>query len=137
MHDCRPRVFVGRDPAPGAEVVFDGFSPGRWLVLAARWSLATDATAATRLPHLQVVHEGVVVYEVTPDAGQGASITRVYSAAATPLRAVDTTGQVAHLPLPAGLVATDKTVIRTVTGNLQAGDNYSAMAVLVVPVEGV
>jgi len=131
-----PRAFVGRDPAAGTEAVFDGFSPGRWAVLAVRFSLATDATITTRLPHLQVLHEGVVVYEATPDAGQAQNITRVYSAAQTPLRAVDTTGNVAHLPLPLGLVATELTVLRTVTDNLQAGDNYSAMTVLVIPLEG-
>lgn len=123
------RSVTGTDPAAGAEISETVPTSTRWRVRALSCQLVTDATAANREVSL-VIDDGATTIFTSP-AGftHTASLTRRYSAApigaqTAPTQGTDRQIVIPDLELPAGAR------IRTVTTNLQAGDNYGAPQLL-------
>lgn len=125
------RFIAGTDPAAGAEVSETVPTGARWKVKGVAVSLATDATATNRVPSL-VFDNGTAVVAVSPiPAAITASLTvRCHwnhnsQLVGGIINSLYFQGMPMHIQLPAG------SRIRTVTTNLQPGDNYAAPLLLV------
>lgn len=125
------RSITGTDPGAAAEFSETVPTGARWRPHALSFTLLTDATVANREVAL-TFDDGTNIYCVQlPGAVQAAGGVRRYSygldtaVVASGLGAVDRT-----IPLPRLLMLAGHR-IRSVTGNLQAGDNYSAPQLLV------
>ena len=114
------------DPAAGAEITQTVPAGYLWIVESCAFTLITDATVATRQVHL-IIDDGSstpVMVEALAGATQAANLTRTYrfgKYGSLPVASANLTilGLLPNtLILPAGYR------IRTVTDNLQAGDNY-------------
>jgi hypothetical protein len=117
------RVFAGTDPAAGVEVIETVPTDARWRIHGFRGRLVTDATAATRQVFLQYIEGGASLLMNPAGAGQTASLTRDYNGAAygvVPALADDEL----YIPIPGGLWLNGGATVRTLTVNLQAGDNW-------------
>lgn len=121
----RIRSITGTDPAAGVEVSETVPAGVRWRLLTFRGSLVTDGTVATRDVRLTIDDGALVVAQLPADQTQAASLTVSYSAlAGGPLATPRNTGAV--IPFPVGITLAAASRIRTVTANLQAGDNWGA-----------
>jgi len=111
------------DPAAGVEISVTVPPNARWRPLALFYALVTDGTAANRESAL-VIDDGATVYARVPSGfTQTATLTVSYSAFHHAPRftlAQDTTK---NFPLPRIDMPTGHR-LRTITTNLQAGDNY-------------
>lgn len=126
-----PRSITGTDPGAAAEISETVPTGARWQPLALSFTLLTDATVANREVAI-TFDDGAAIYFVQlPGAVQSAGGTRRYSYG------------IGTAVVQGGLGAADRTIpmprlvmlaghrIRSVTGNIQAGDNYSAPQLLV------
>jgi hypothetical protein len=117
-------VVTGSNPAAGAECS-DTVPAGEfWVIKSILLQLVTDATVITRRVHV-TLDDGTTAFTRKPsNASQAASLTQNYAIGGNnPASAVIATYCSDPLPefgLPAG------SRIKTVTDNLQAGDNYAA-----------
>lgn len=121
----RPRTIVGSDPAAGAEVSETVPTNAMWRLLSMAVTIVCDATVATRTPGL-ALDDGTNLYYRGP-VGQAstASQTTVYTFAN--VGASQGAGGVAAVQVaPYELYLPPASRIRTITNNLQAGDDYSA-----------
>lgn len=123
------RVVTGTDPAAGAEWTETVPAGVVWDLISVLATLVTDATVADRSPRLRIGDGASVFLDVPPVAVQAASITGRYlwgrGLTGTNIGA----GQAAGIPdlrLPAG------STIASLTGNLQAADNWGAPVLYVV-----
>lgn len=124
------RSITGTDPGAGAEISETVPTGARWRLLALRAALVTDATVTNREVAI-TFDDGATVYaEFASGANQTATLTRQYTASRQGPRGAAATGTsiliaTSDLWLPAGHR------IRTLTTNLQAGDNWGAPQLLV------
>ncbi len=117
--------LAGADPAAGAEISQTVVPGARWRLGSVAATLVTDATVAAREPHLVIDDGANVLFRVPPPTTLAASSTGLfvwargqgYEKAAT---GVFTHGLGVLPPLLQGWR------IRTITANLQAGDNWGA-----------
>lgn len=124
------RSVTGTDPAAGVEISETVPTGARWRLLSVSFALVTDATVATRIPAV-VVDDGTNTYSRTDGGvGQTASLTRIFTAAGGGMFATNVGGQ-HHIPFSNRLLLLAGHRVRTVTSNLQAGDNYGAPQLLV------
>lgn len=124
------RVITGTDPAAGAEVSETVPTAALWRLHALRVSLVTDATVASRYPFL-VYDDGTTEFHRSgAGALQAASLTTIQNWAIGEARALLST-QAGNAPIPSGVWLAGGSRIRTVTANLQAGDNYGAPVYIV------
>lgn len=113
------------DPAAGAELVAFTVPAGQvWELQSLRFSLVADATVANRRVHL-VFDDGTNILAKVPVlSAQAASLTWAYSfvreADNAAVQSLEVVTRLPRLVLPSGFR------VRTVTENLQAGDNFSA-----------
>lgn len=129
------RTVVGANPAAGQE--HDIVVPGGklWFLLSALTTLVADATVANRVVRLTYDDGNTEYARVHPPSQQTASLTYVYSWAA----GLDRVAAVAaSLGVQAGLPAIPLFPghhIRTVTRDLQAGDDFGPLTLYVCEVE--
>lgn len=125
------RTFLqpSADPAAGAEVSLATPLDVRRRPLTARVTLVTDATAANRLPRLELAEGATVIWRSHPHDAQIASETRTYNWALGGVFAAAVAAGEHQNVLPEVMLS--GMAIRTSTDALQAGDNYGIMQVLV------
>lgn len=124
------RSIAGTNPAANTEISETVPTAARWRPLALSFELVTDATAANREVAI-VIDDGTTTLFTSPSGfTQTASFTRRYSAAAAGAQTAPAQGTDRQILLPA-LVLPAGSRIRTVTTNLQAGDDYSAPQLLI------
>jgi hypothetical protein len=124
---ARLETITGSDPAAGAEVAYTVPAAVTLKLIAVRFSLVTSATAATRTVQL-IIDDGTdVLWRRISPATQTASLTRQYLFLADLTvedSAFDANGDVKlflpSLPIDSGWR------IRTLTSNIQSGDNFGA-----------
>ena len=126
-------TVVGSDPAAGQEASVTVPAGDVWVPIILLFELITDATTATRLMTTMISDaQGRVITRIAyPGGGRPANqINRLslYGAAIN----IDTGAYGMSMPLPLGLVLLPGYSVKTVTPNLQAGDNYSAPVFTVV-----
>jgi hypothetical protein len=119
----RLRVIVGTDPAAGVEISETVPTGARWKLRSIAFTLVASAVVANRTPVLTIDDGANVLWEVSNNVAQTASQTVKYRAGVgVPLT---TFGALAYLlPLPSELPLGAGSRIRTVTGAIDAGDNY-------------
>lgn len=124
------RSIAGTNPAAAAEITETVPTGARWRVRSASFTLVTDANVANREVTI-VLDDGTTILFTSPSGfTHAASLTRRYSAAmigaqTAPAQATDRQIVLPDLWLPGG------SRLRTVTTNIQAGDDYSAPQLLV------
>lgn len=119
------RIISGTDPGAGVEISETVPTGARWRLRAFSFALVTSATVANRTPVLTIDDGANVFFETGSNVAQTATLTAKYRAAiGVPLTTFGTTSY--NLPLPSDLVLPAGARIRTVTGLLQAGDDYGA-----------
>jgi hypothetical protein len=124
------RSITGTNPAAGVEISETVPTNARWRVYAVRFALVTDATVASR-ESLLTFDDGATVFAVSMPAGaQAASSTFTHDWFHHTFPRVAAASAELNQPLPRiDLLAAAR--VRTVTTNLQAGDNYGAPQLLV------
>lgn len=121
----RLRVILGTNPAAGSEISETVPTGARWRLISFRYTITTSGTVANRSPVLTIDDGTNVLWETWSNVAVTASSTVAYNAGAgAPFLAYNTAGNL--LPLPTTLELPGGSRIRTVTGNLQAGDDFAA-----------
>ncbi len=124
------RSITGTDPAAGAEISETVPSDARWKLLAIRFAFVTDANAANRGVLVELT-DGTNTYHHTRQHDvQTASLTTTYNYAVGTFFEATALFLEHHNVLPELLMAAGH-VWTTVTGSIQAGDNYGAPQYLV------
>lgn len=121
------RYITGTDPAAGAEISEEVPTFALWRVMGVSAQLVTDATVANRRPRLVLDDAGTRLLTESPaTAAQAASLTRDYFWQQNMPHETNltTTAIIAGVPTFAFLRPGDR--IRTITENLQTGDNWGA-----------
>lgn len=102
----------------------------RWRLQSGLVTLTTDGTAAMRIPRIQIEVGGNRVFRALAENTVTASLTRILTfssgASLSPATVADDI-----IPLPVNLYLPGGAIIKTVTSNLQTGDQYSAANLLV------
>jgi len=124
------RSITGTDPAAGVEIAETVPTNARWRPLAIQFAFVTDATVANREVSL-VVDDGATGFARVPSGtAQTATLTRTYSAFHHAPRNTIAQDGTLNLPLPR-IDLQGGHSLRTVTTNLQAGDNFGPPQLLV------
>lgn len=121
----RPRTISGTDPAAGVELSETVPAGARWLLKTFNLALLADATVANRAVIITIDDGTNIVWQVGTNINVTASQLAIYRlGVGLPFLTIGTTHY--NLPIPAGLILGPGYRIRTITTNLQAGDNYTA-----------
>ena len=125
------RSITGAVPAAGAEVSETVPAGARWELLALNMTFVTSVAAANRITALAFDDGANVYWRTESGTAQAASLTlfRSYSQGLVAHFVGGASNQ--HGPLPAGNRLGAGHRIRTVTGNFQAADQYSAIQYVV------
>jgi len=124
------RAITGTDPAAGNEFSETVPTNACWRLIGLTATLVNDATVINRFLSLAVEVGGIIHCRASFDSATTAGQTTVCSWGAGGDPAGGVVG-VRSMPLQQPLVLTAGQVIRSVTGILQAGDNWSAPQFLV------
>lgn len=118
------RSIQATNPGAGADFTVTVPAGARWQLLGLNYQLVTSAAVATRTSQLVIDDGANVVFQNTQAAGQAASLTEQYCY--TPLGGNSPVAQGASLLslAPSAFLAAGYR-IRSVTANIQAGDQYS------------
>lgn len=116
-------------PAAGAEISHTVPAGKIWRLLSARYELVTDATVSNRRTSLVIDDGATVIHRHVSNQVQAASLTYEYDWGVGRIEAAVRSGHVGDPLVPLNLPAGYR--IRTITENLQAGDDYSAAFLLV------
>lgn len=121
----RLRSVVGTDPAAGVEISETIATGTRARLRSFAYTLVASAVVANRTPVLTIDDGANILFEAGNNVAQTATQTVKYRAAVgVPLT---TFGALSYLlPLPSDLELPAGSRIRTVTGAIDVGDNYSA-----------
>lgn len=119
------RSIAVADPAAGAEWSQTVPTNARWRVLGVDAALVTDATVANREAVLTIDDGASIVAEIAAGTAQAASLTRRYSFARGVQRGGPAASTIINAPIPDAILMGGYR-IRSVTTNLQAGDNWGA-----------
>lgn len=122
---------TGADPAAGVEISETIPANARRELLAVRFVLVADATAISRSVTLAIDDGANIFYSGASHDAQTASQTLTYSAGAGITAARVPAALHVEIPLPNRVRLSAGFRFRTVTGNLQAGDNFGAPQYLV------
>lgn len=124
------RSVLGTDPAAGVEISEAVPANARWRLIGVAYTLVASAAVANRTPILTIDDGATILWTSSSAVAVTASQTAKYRAAAgVPFFTVDTREY--QLPLPSDLILMGGFRIRTVTGAIDAGDNYGAPQLLV------
>lgn len=119
------RTIVGTDPAAGAEISETVPAGARWLFRALRAAFVADATVANRTPVL-VFDDGTNIYaSAGPNFNTPASSNFLFQYADVGQGFVQSSQDI-MVPAPANILLAGGHRIRTITGSIQAGDNWAA-----------
>lgn len=125
-----PRAAAVPNPAAGSEVSVMLNADAYTRLEALRLELVTDGTAANRQVQLELVAAGGVIWRSPAFDAQTASLTRSYFwAIGGEFQAAPALGD--HNGYLPDLILPPASIFRTVTENLQAGDDYGAGSRLV------
>jgi hypothetical protein len=124
------RNLTGTDPAAGAEWSETVPTNARWRLISARASLVTDATVPVRTATVIIDDGTTTVFSMPATATQAASLTFTYEYFGAG-SAGYASGSLIVLPLPPDIVLAPGWRIRSSTGAIVAGDNWSAPQILV------
>lgn len=121
-------TYLGTDPAANTEISETVPAGKMWRLTAFTVAFVTDANVANRFPKLilddganEIVREGIT----TAITASLSMVLSFYLGRATQSVNVTAGGVSAASPLP-DIVLPPGSRVRTVTGNLQVGDNYGA-----------
>lgn len=129
LYAARITTIASSDPAANTEHSVTVTTGQIWEVTSLQFSLVTDANAANRRVVVTFDDGTTVFAKASAGAAQVASTTIAYTFATgsqSQAALVNTDLQVA---LPSGLFLPGGYRIKTVTANLQAGDNYGVMTI--------
>ena len=119
------RTIAGTDPAAGAEISETVPAGARWLFRALRAVFVSDATVANRTPVL-VFDDGANIYaSAGPNFNTPASSNFTFQFADVGQGFVQASSDI-MVPAPANILLAGAHRIRTITGSIQAGDNWGA-----------
>jgi len=122
---------TGSSPSAGDDLTIPVPTGKVWRLLSLRFALTTSATAANRRVKLRLSDASDnIVYEVPAASTQAASLTKAYTAAAGAQNVADSDGSLV-LALPTEIVLGPGYKILTACVNLQAGDSFDQLALLV------
>lgn len=119
------RTIAGTDPAAGAEISETVPAGARWLFRALRATLVTDATVANRTPVLNFDDGANIYASAGPNFNIAASQNAILQYADIGQGFVQASTDI-MIPAPANILLAGGHRIRTITGSIQAGDNWSA-----------
>ncbi len=119
------RTITGTTPGLGAEITETVPTGARWRLQVLSATLVTSAAVATRAPHLIIDDGANILFEITANGTQAASLTQRYSAGNT-MFSIISDAAVVQIPLSEAIILQPGWRIRTLTGAIQAGDQYSA-----------
>lgn len=122
-----PKRIVVPQPAAGAEWLYKHSGPSWILLRSIVWQLATAVAVATRVSRLQYKFGTDLIGQFPPTATQAASLTVVYQSTTTMGSSADTATVL--VGLPGELILGDNMSLRTSTTAMDAGDQYSAIAI--------
>lgn len=125
------RLVTIAAPAAGVDLVATIPDTRKWKVWSLSAQFTTSAAVANRVPHIVITAQpdAKVVFNVPPNQNQPASGTATYSAGAGVFAVTFDNANVMVLPVELELL--QKWTIGFSTTNLQAGDQWSAMSLLV------
>jgi hypothetical protein len=128
--DGRGRVggVAVADPAAGSDWSYTLAAGQYWRLEGLRARLVTDATVATRLPQLEILPGGFLCILTRGTNAHTASLTVDYTAGDWGIRSAATEA-LQYWPVPSDIRLREGNVIRVVTANLQAGDQWSLIAI--------
>ncbi|MCA1834341.1 MAG: hypothetical protein LC750_16725 [Actinobacteria bacterium] len=125
------RTISGSTPAAAAEVSETVPTGARWELIAFRATFVTSAVVANRLPRLQL-DDGLTTFWNSPvNINHAASITIGYQFAAGLGQSFSDSITNEFQALPANLRMLGTWRIRTLTGSISAGDQWSAIVYIV------
>lgn len=125
------KIITVASPAVATEISIPAPGQGLWRVISLAFRLVTDANVANRAVQL-FADDGTNVWWRASAAAVQAAGTTVDHGAFAGAATSTLTGTVATLALPSeGLWLEPGWRLRTITANIQAGDQYSAIAALV------
>lgn len=129
----RQRVFpLSPDPNAGAEISITPRNASGWLIRTLRFQLVTDANVATRGVTLSATDGSNEWFRSAAGISQAASLTRVYAALDGGVHTA-AVGSVIEIGLPVnGLWLPQGHTLRTITENIQATDQFSAVCMFVI-----
>lgn len=119
------RVITGTDPAAGAEISETVPAGARWLFRALRANFVTDATVANRTPVLCFDDGANIFASAGPNFNMAASSNFLFQYADVGMAFAQASNDV-MVPAPANVTLLGGHRIRTITGSIQAGDNWGA-----------
>lgn len=122
-----PRRILVVQPLAGAEWLYKHGGPSWLVVRTVTWQLVTAVAAATRASRLALKFGTDLVAQLPPGATQAASLTVVYTASDCGLTSGDPA--TASVALPNSVILADNMSIGSNTANIQAADQYSAIAI--------
>lgn len=124
----KPRVIVVNTPAAGADWHYVHSGPSWFIPVTILGQLTTSANPANRIIRLSLLFRSIICGVYPPEAVVAASTTVV-------LCASDAGGSTADpstvtVELPDNLIIADGMTLSSTTLNLQAGDQWAAIAIL-------
>lgn len=125
------QTIVSADPGAGDEVSITVPSGRMWRVIAANVQLVTSSTAANRRVKLRLQTNGGIDIVTAGAVDQTASTTRNYSWAQRGAIPAESVGTRIMLDMPREVYLITDDTVGTDTENIQAGDNFSVMQLLV------
>jgi hypothetical protein len=123
------KSITGTDPAAGVEISETVPANAIWSVESISASLVTDAAAADRLSRVTIDDGTTIFYQVSSRVNHTASLTVRYAWApfgAAAVGVVAATDATMNIPLPKHTILAAGYRFITVTGALEAGDNWGA-----------
>jgi len=122
---------TGSSPSAGDDLTIPVPTGKVWRLLSLRFTLTTSSAAANRRVKLRLSDASDnIVYEIPAASTQAASLTKIYTAAAGSQNVADSDGSMV-LALPTEIVLGPGYKILTSCVNLQAGDSFDQLALLV------
>lgn len=134
--DMRPsggeiRTVTSADPAAGSQISLSVTTGEIWKILSMRATFVTDATVATRFPHMIFDSGGGMIIDALSSTGQTASQTINYSVSKAPFMVDAADDNDITIPLPEDIYVLSGGTIDTSVTNMQAGDNWGTLKVMV------
>jgi len=125
------RYITVANPEVGEDLTTTVPDGQMWRILGVSFTLATEASAATRTIQLQVTNSSVLLFSFPMSSTQTASLTRKYTCVPMSPPAVNNVSTNVLGIIPTDLYLPPLTVIHTLTLFLQGSDQYSAIKILV------
>lgn len=123
-----PAGLAQAAPAVGSDWTYTPATLLRQRVQSIAAALTTSAVVANRQVTIQVLNGANIIYQAPAPSVQAASLTVTYSFVPG-LSSIAVLGGLVVLPLPPGLIINSTMSVRTVTGAIDVGDQWSTIKV--------